>query len=122
MRCGPIITQQEGQKIVCKVDCSESTKDYLFTIRINYTGKDPGKLYWYATDVRYSIGKGQYKQKHQLIKDGDKIIEVPGLKEYSAYFINATSDYDRDGKAKIPLPLYRGDLLKKLLRQRNKSI
>lgn len=108
-----VFPHQEGQKIVCKPDCSDSTKDYLFTVRISYTGKDPNKVYWYATDVRYSIEKGSYKQKVEFVRQGDKIIQVPGIKEYSIYLINVTSDYDRDGRIMIPPALTREDLFKK---------
>lgn len=108
-----LFPHQEGQEIVCKVDCSESTRDYLFTVRITYTGEDPTKVYWYATDVRYSIEKGRFKQKQKLVQLEDKIIQVPSMKEYSVYFISAKSDYDRNGTAKLPPALIREDLFKK---------
>lgn len=108
-----VFPHQEEQKVVCKVDCSEATKDYLFTIRITYTGEDPHKIYWYATDVRYSIEKGHYIQKQQLVKLEDRIIQVPAIKEYSVYFIHSTSDYDRDGKIKMPKTLTRKEFIEK---------
>jgi hypothetical protein len=100
-----IFPYQEGQEIPCRVDCSELTKNYLFTIRVSYTGEDPKKIYWYATDVRYSIEKGYFRQKQTLLQEGDKVIQMPGNKEYSVYIIDARSYYDRDSKAKIQLPL-----------------
>ncbi len=109
-----VFPNQEGQKIVCRVDCSESTKDYLFTVRVTYTGEDPNKVYWYATDVRYSIAKGRFMQKQKLIQLDDKIIQVPAIKEYSVYFIHASSDYDRDGKIKMPEALTRKALFEKM--------
>ncbi|MFA5197887.1 MAG: hypothetical protein WC437_05720 [Patescibacteria group bacterium] len=108
-----VFPHQEGQKIVCKVDCGESTKDYGFTIRVTYTGEDLDKLYWYATDVRYSINKSGFKQKQRLVQQGDEIIQALGIKEYGVYFISATSDYDRDGKAEMPQALSRLELIGK---------
>jgi hypothetical protein len=102
-----IFPHQEGQKIPCRVDCSDSTKDYLFTIRVIYTGEDPKKEYWYATDVRYSLEKGYFKQTQKLIRQGDEIVSVPGDKEYAAYLIEAKSDYDRNGKARMPKAMIR---------------
>lgn len=108
-----IFPHQEGQKVVSRVDCSDATKDYLFTIRITYTGENPNKAYWYATDVRYYIEKGHFIQKQKMVQLGDKIIQMPSVKEYSVYFIHATSDYDRDGKIKMPDALTRGALFEK---------
>ena len=102
-----IFPNQEGQLIPCRVDCSEATKKYLFTIRITYTGEDPNKVYWYSTDVRYSIEKGYFKQEQKFIREGDKIIQVPGRKEYDVYLLEVNSDYDRDGKVDMPKPLSR---------------
>lgn len=108
-----IFPHQEGQKIKATPDCSEATKDYLFTIRITYTGENPDKVYWYATDVRYSIEKGRFIQKQKLIQLEDKTIQIPAVKEYGVYFTHATSDYDRDGKIKMPRALTREEFLKK---------
>jgi len=102
-----IFPHQEGQKIPCRVDCSELTKDYLFTIRITYTGENSDEIYWYATDVSYSVEKGYFKQAQKLIRQGDKIISVQGDKEYTVYLVDAKSDYDRNGKAKMPKALVR---------------
>lgn len=102
-----IFPHQEGQEIACRVDCSELTKDYLFTIRVSYTGEDPNKLYWYATDATYSIEKGYFKQKQKIVRQGDEIMPVPALKEYTVYLVDVKSDYDRDGKVEMPKPLTR---------------
>lgn len=102
-----IFPHQEGQKIPCRVDCSESTKEYMFSIRITYTGENPDKAYWYATDVNYSIEKASFKQGQSFIRKGNEIVQTLGNKEYSVYIVKAESDYDRDRKSEILPPAIR---------------
>lgn len=108
-----IFPHQEGQKIVCRVDCSEGTKNYLFTIRVKYTGEDPKRAYWYAADIRYSIEKNRFMQK--LIRLDDGTMQIPPVKNYPVYFIHASSDYDRGGNIKMPEILTRKALFEKMI-------
>jgi len=87
-----IFPNQGGQEIIGTANCAKSTKDYLFTIRLKYTGANPDKLYWYSIDVRYSIEKEQF-------------IQTRTGKNYGVRLTSVESHYDRNVEAKMPLPL-----------------
>jgi len=103
-----VFPQQEGQELIFNPDCGEGAKNFFFTIRIEYTGENPDKLYWYAADVWYLL-KNDYNRRYVRSTHG-----VEHYIDYGVSLISSESNYDKDGKIKMSLPLTRQEFLAKL--------